>query len=73
MGFATLPEEIFSATTATIIYLKRHYPQAKLYVLGTPMMEMELQDAGLTLVIVWESETKDGTYKHKIEDAIASM
>ena len=50
MGFATLPEEIFSSTTATIIYLKRHSPQAKLYVLGTPMMEMELQDAGLTLV-----------------------
>ena len=50
MGFNTTPAEIFSSTTATIVYIKKHHPGARLYVLGTPLMEQELQEAGLTLV-----------------------
>lgn len=50
MGFETTPSDVFSSTTATIIYLQKHYPDAKLYVLGTPFMEEELRDADLTLV-----------------------
>jgi HAD superfamily hydrolase (TIGR01457 family) len=50
MGFETKPSEVFSSTTATIIYLKKHYPDARLYVLGTPCMEDELKEAGLPLV-----------------------
>jgi HAD superfamily hydrolase (TIGR01457 family) len=50
MGFATTPDDIFSSTTATITYLHKHAPDAKLFVLGTPAMEEELRAAGLTLV-----------------------
>ena len=50
MGFNTTPSDVFSSTTATIVYLKKHHPAARLYVLGTPLMEQELQEAGLTLV-----------------------
>ena len=50
MGFITTPSDVFSSTTATIVYLKKHYPDARLYVLGTPFMEAELKEAGLTLV-----------------------
>lgn len=50
MGFDTKPSDIFSSTTATIIYLQKYYTGAALYVLGTPFMEDELKEAGLTLV-----------------------
>jgi NagD protein len=50
MGFDTSPSDVFSSTTATITYLRKHHPDAKLYVLGTPFMENELTDAGLSLV-----------------------
>jgi len=50
MGFVTTPSDVFSSTTATIMYLKKHHPDATLYVLGTPSMEEELKEAGLTLV-----------------------
>ena len=50
LGFATTPADVFSSTTATIRYLRKHHPGATLYVLGTPSLETELQEAGLTLV-----------------------
>lgn len=50
MGIETTRDQVFSSTTATIIYLQKHYAGAKLYVLGTPFMEEELQEAGLSLV-----------------------
>lgn len=50
MGFPTTPDDIFSSTTATITYLRKHAADAKLFVLGTPAMEIELREAGLTLV-----------------------
>jgi len=50
MGFNTTPSDVFSSTTATIIYLKKHYPDAALYILGTSYMESEFTEAGLTLV-----------------------
>jgi HAD superfamily hydrolase (TIGR01457 family) len=50
MGFPTTPADIFSSTTATITYLQRYHPQARLLVLGTPALENELTEAGCTLV-----------------------
>lgn len=50
MGFATTPSDVFSSTTATIIYLKKHYADARIYVLGTPFMEDELQEDDINLV-----------------------
>ena len=50
MGFETVPSDVFSSTTATITYLQKHHAGQRLYVLGTPDMEQELRDAGLTLV-----------------------
>lgn len=50
MGYATTASEVFSSTTATIIYLRKYHPTATLYVLGTPSMQNELREARLTLV-----------------------
>ena len=50
MGIETSRSDVFSSTTATIIYLQKHDADAKLYVLGTPFMEEELKEGGLTLV-----------------------
>ncbi len=49
MGIPTTPDDFFSSTTAAIAYLHKHHPGAKLFVLGTPSMESELREAGLTL------------------------
>ncbi len=50
MGFATMPSDVFSSTTATIIYLQKHSIDARVYVLGTPLMEDELREADINLV-----------------------
>lgn len=50
MGFPTTPDDVFSSTTATIQYLKRHYAGAAVFPLGTPLMEGELQAGGIRLV-----------------------
>lgn len=46
-----IPEaQIFTSGEATAIYLKRHYPGAKLYVVGTPPLQEEFTRYGFTLV-----------------------
>ena len=50
MGLETQPSDVFSSTTATIQYLQRRHPEERVYVLGTPDMERELVDGGITLV-----------------------
>ncbi len=50
MGYETTDSEVFTSTTATIIFLKKHHPKATLYVLGTPAMQNELRQAGLIIV-----------------------
>lgn len=49
MGIPTAPDDVFSSTTATIAYLRKHHPGASLFVLGTPSMEDELREAGMAL------------------------
>ncbi|MDE6084846.1 MAG: HAD-IIA family hydrolase [Muribaculaceae bacterium] len=50
MGIDAAPEEIYTTAVATIDYIKINYPRAKrLYVLGTPSMLKEFEEAGFEL------------------------
>lgn len=47
MGVPCTPEQMYSTTTATIDYIKTHFPSAKnLFLLGTPSMISQFEDAG---------------------------
>jgi len=49
LGLAVQEEQIFTSGEATLRYLKKHYPGATLYVVGTPALESEFQRGGFTL------------------------
>ncbi|MBD5180241.1 MAG: HAD-IIA family hydrolase [Bacteroidales bacterium] len=50
MGIDATPEEIYTTAVATIDYIKINYPEAKrLFVLGTPSMLKEFEEAGFEL------------------------
>ncbi|MFO7952913.1 MAG: HAD-IIA family hydrolase [Bacillota bacterium] len=49
MGVKVKPEDIFTSGEATAIYLNKIYPGAKIYLLGTPMLEEEFASAGFKL------------------------
>jgi len=44
------PDQIFTSGEATAIYLQREEPGARLFVVGTPSLEMEFQQYGFNLV-----------------------
>jgi HAD superfamily hydrolase (TIGR01450 family) len=47
LGIPVTRDEIYTSTLATIDYLKKYYPGAKrLFILGTPSMIKEFEDAG---------------------------
>lgn len=47
MGIHCSEEQMYSTTTATIDYIRTHYPQARrLFMLGTPSMISQFTDAG---------------------------
>lgn len=47
MGVPCTPEQMYTTTTATIDYIKTHYPEArKLFLLGTPSMIGQFEQAG---------------------------
>jgi 4-nitrophenyl phosphatase/NagD protein len=49
LGLDIREEKIFTSGEATAIYLKKHYPQASLYVVGTPPLQKAFQRHGFTL------------------------
>ncbi|MCM1448748.1 MAG: HAD-IIA family hydrolase [Clostridiales bacterium] len=50
MGIEARPEEIYTTAVATIDYIKLNHPGAKhLFVLGTPSMTSEFEEAGFTM------------------------
>lgn len=53
LGIEASPEQVYTTAVATIDYLKAHRPDVKrLYVLGTPSMEREFEEAGYILTPV---------------------
>ncbi len=47
MGVSALKEEMYTSAVATINYLKNHHPEIKkLFILGTPSMVQEFEEAG---------------------------
>ena len=49
LGLNVSEEQIFTSGEATAIYLKKHYPGARLYVVGTPPLEGEFKRQGFTI------------------------
>ncbi len=50
LGIDATPQEIYTTAVATIDYIKINYPEAKrLFVLGTPSMIKEFEDAGFEM------------------------
>ncbi len=50
LGLPVPEEKIFTSGEATAIWLQKHYPDASLYVVGTPALEQEFERHGFTLV-----------------------
>lgn len=47
LGIHATPDEMYTSAISTIEYIQNHYPQAKrLFLLGTPSMIKEFEDAG---------------------------
>lgn len=49
MGFDADESEIFSAADVTAMYLLKHHPDAKVYVVGTPALENTFRQYGINL------------------------
>lgn len=49
LGFPCERENVFTSGMATGMYLQKHYPRERVYVLGTPAFERELESYGVTL------------------------
>ena len=49
MGLKVSGEKVISSGEATTIYLNRRKPGAKIYLVGTPVLEQEFQQAGFVL------------------------
>ncbi|MBA5851822.1 HAD-IIA family hydrolase [Clostridium sp. cel8] len=50
MGLEIDPERVLTSGEATAIYLKNKKPEAKVFLLGTPLLEEEFTNAGFKLV-----------------------
>jgi 4-nitrophenyl phosphatase len=46
MGFRTTPEKILTSGEATIHYLDQYHPSARVYVVGTPLLTAQFEQAG---------------------------
>lgn len=49
MGLVVGTEKIVTSGQATIYYLKRHFPKAKVFLLGNPLLQEEFLQAGIML------------------------
>jgi len=50
LGLETSEEDVFTSGEATAVYLKKHFPGARLFVMGTPALEDEIRAQGFQLV-----------------------
>jgi 4-nitrophenyl phosphatase len=50
LGLAVNEDQVFTSGMATAIFLKKHHPDARLYVVGTPALEDEFRSNGFQLV-----------------------
>ncbi|GAB4480144.1 MAG: HAD-IIA family hydrolase [Anaerolineales bacterium] len=50
MGFQLSPDKVFTSGEATARFLLREYPHQRIYLVGTPALEEEFREFGLTLV-----------------------
>ncbi len=50
LGFSPTPDEIMSSADVTVAYLKTHYPDQTVYLVGTAQLCDHFRDAGIPLV-----------------------
>lgn len=50
LGLAVNEDQVFTSGEATVIFLKKYHPEARLYVVGTPALEDEFRSNGFQLV-----------------------
>lgn len=50
LGFSPSKEEVLTSGNVTIEFLKRHRPGKSVYLVATPELEMQFEDAGINLV-----------------------
>ncbi len=50
LGIEVSPEQIFTSGEATVLYLNREKPGAKVFLLGTPLLGEEFRNAGFELI-----------------------
>ncbi len=49
LGIEAKGEDVFSSSDATTIYLKKHFPDSPVYLLGTESLKKEFTDAGIKI------------------------
>ena len=49
MGIEAAPDDVFTSGEATTIYMKEHFPGARVAVMGMPTLEDEFREAGFAL------------------------
>ncbi len=49
LGVATHPREVLTSGEATIAFLRRHRPDARVFLVGTPSLVREFRDGGVSL------------------------
>lgn len=57
MGFPCDAEQVWGSAYTTARYIAKEAPEARLFVVGTPSMAREMQEAGLTVVPTHEGAT----------------
>ncbi len=50
LGLAVAPHEVLTSGEATIAFLREHRSQARVFLVGTPSLEREFRDGGVSLV-----------------------
>lgn len=60
-GVETTPDEVLTAATSTIEYLRRNHDNGRVYLVGEPGLRDQLIDAGFTVDVAGDAAVEDGT------------
>ena len=58
LGIAATPDEFLTSTDATILYLKKHYTDEKIYAFGTASFREQVASAGFNIVTTPDEDVK---------------
>jgi len=58
LGIKATPDEFLTSTDATILYLKKHYTDEKIYAFGTTSFREQVSEAGFNIVTTPDEDVK---------------